>query len=244
MILEILKAYQANTMPATESKYVCKYCNKGFAKETTLVNHLCEKKRRYQQEKEKGVQWGFMSYLEFYRMTQSGKEKTYDDFVDSPYYTAFVKFGRYCQDIRCVNFVSFTNWLLKNNKKLDYWTSDKLYEEWLFAYLRTETVQDALERGINEINNYIEDNPALKNGIRDYFRYGNSNRICHHITTGRISPWLLFNCDSGVEFLSNLTEDQIALIIRWIDPDFWQSRFKYETGDQKWARQILTTAGL
>jgi hypothetical protein len=81
MILDILKAYQANTMPVTESKYVCKYCNKGFTKETTLVNHLCEKKRRYQQEKEKGVQWGFMSYLEFYKMTQSSKEKTYDDFV-------------------------------------------------------------------------------------------------------------------------------------------------------------------
>lgn len=244
MISDILQAYQQTNKGTDAPKFVCKFCNKGFAKESTLVNHVCERKRRYQQEKEKGVQWGLISYLEFYKMTQNTKPKNYDDFVDSPYYTAFVKFGRYCVDIRCINFVSFTNWLLKNNKKLDYWTSDKLYEEWLFNYLRTESVQDALERGINEISSYVEDHPDLKNGIQDYFRYGNNNRICYHISSGRISPWVVFNSNSGVEFLSGLTEDQVSMIIQWIDPEYWQSKFKHSTEDVAWAKKILTTAGL
>ena len=124
----------------------CQYCGKEFKKESTLASHLCEGKRRAQQEKEVGVQLGFKSYLRFYEVTQgSAKTKTYQDFSSSPYYLAFVKFGRYCVDIRAVNFSSFLDWLLKNNKRLDDWCKDKLYQEWLFSYLRKEPVADALE---------------------------------------------------------------------------------------------------
>jgi hypothetical protein len=244
MISDILKAYQGSGMPANNAKHTCKYCKRSFSKEITLQAHVCEKKRRYQQEKEKGVQWGFMAYLEFHRLTQNTKEKSYDDFAESPYYTSFVKFGRYCQSIRCINFISFTNWLLKNNKKLDYWVSDKLYEEWLLQYLRNENVQDALERSMKEITEYCEQQADLKNGYQDYFRYGNANRILHHISTGCVSPWLVYNCDSGVEFLGSLTEDQVAMIMPWINPDHWQLKFKHEPGDIGWARQILAAAGL
>ena len=78
--------------------YKCKYCEREFRKESTLAVHLCEQKRRYQEEKEVGVQIGLQSYLKFYTMTQgSAKLKTYADFATSPYYKAFVKFGR-CKD--------------------------------------------------------------------------------------------------------------------------------------------------
>lgn len=244
MISEILKAYQDTAMTATAPKYECKYCNSKFAKEKTLINHVCEPKRRYQQEKEKGVQFGLMAYHEFYRMTQSTKPRNYDDFVASPYYTSFVKFGRYCVDIRCINFMSFASWLLKNNKKIDRWCSDKLYDEWLFQYLRTESAQDALERSMKEAIDYAEETPELKNGYKDYFRYGNANRILHHISSGRISPWLVYNCNSGIDFLSNLTEDQVSMVIRWIDPDHWQAKFKDSPSDTKWVKGILVQAGL
>jgi hypothetical protein len=206
---------------------------------------MCEPKRRAQQEKEVGVQLGLRAYLRFYEITQgSAKLKTYDDFASSPYYNAFVKFGRYCVSIRCVNFVGFLDWLLKNNKKLDYWCSDKLYEEWLHGYMRIEQPQDALERALKEMQEYADDHPELKNGFNDYFRYGNSNRICHHIVTGRISPWIIFNCTTGIEFLENLTEDQISIIITWIDPEFWNKKFRDYMGDTEWTKDILQKAGL
>ena len=90
-----------------------------FRKESTLAAHLCEQKRRYQQERETGVQFGFRAYLQFYETTQgSARFKTYDDFVGSPYYKAFVKFGRYCVDVKAINPARLTEWLLKNNKKI------------------------------------------------------------------------------------------------------------------------------
>jgi hypothetical protein len=99
-----------------------------FRKESTLTAHLCETKRRWQQEKETGVQFGLRAYLQFYETTQgSAKLKSYEDFVNSSYYRAFVRYGRHLVSIRAINSVSFTAWLLKNNKKLDHWTKDTYY---------------------------------------------------------------------------------------------------------------------
>jgi hypothetical protein len=223
----------------------CRFCNKEFRRESTLTAHLCEQKRRYEQQNEIGVQWGLKAYLRFYEYTQgSAKLKTYEHFSSSPYYNAFVKFGRYCVDIRCINFISFTDWLLKNNKKLDFWCKDSLYDEWMLQYLKKEQPQDALERALKEMTNYAEANQSLKNGFTDYFRYGNSNRICHHIVTGRISPWVVFNCSTGVNFLDRLDETQVNIIIKYIDPDFWQKKFVDYMADSEWCKDILTKAGL
>ena len=225
--------------------YKCRYCDKEFRKESTLTAHLCEQKRRWQQERETGVQLGLRSYLRFYETTQgSAKLKSYEDFVTSPYYNAFVKYGRYLVAIRAINPTSFTDWLLKNNKKLDYWCKDSLYEEWMRDYIKREAVQDALERALKEMQEYADNHLELRNGFRDYFRFGQPNRICHHVSTGRISPWVIYNSTSGVEFLEGLNEGQLTLIMPWIDPEFWQHKFKDYLADTEWIKEALSIAGL
>jgi hypothetical protein len=207
--------------------------------------HLCETKRRWQQEREVGVQLGLKAYLRFYEITQgSARLKSYADFVSSPYYNAFVRFGRYSQSIRCINFSNYLEWLLKNNKKIDHWCSDRLYEEWLPGYLQKEAVQDALERALREMQDYADDNPDLKNGFTDYFRFGQPNRILFHITTGRISPWVVYNSTSGIAFLDRLSEEQVQIVLPWIDPDHWQRRFQDYMADTEWVKDILAKAGL
>ena len=227
----------------SSQSYKCRYCEKEFSKESTLSVHLCEPKRRWQQETETGVQFGLRSYLRFYETTQgSAQLKSYADFVASPYYNAFVKFGRYCVSIGAINFASFVDWLLKNNKKLDYWCKDTFYEEWMLEYLKKEAVQDALERALKEMEDYAGTSDLAN--FAHYFRYGNSNRICHHIATGRVSPWVVYNCDSGIEFLERLGEEHLAIILPYIDPDHWNLKFKDYMADVEWCKHILKAAGL
>ena len=225
--------------------YSCKYCKKEFKKESTLAAHLCEPKRRHQQQNETGVQLGFKAYLRFYELTQgSAKLKTYEDFVASPYYMAFVKFGRYLVAIRCINTGSFIDWLLKNNKKIDYWTKEAFYLEWMREYLKKENVKDALERALKEMQDLADEDSKLNGEFNNYFRQANANRICQHVANGRISPWIVFNCASGVEFLETLNEEQLSMIIEWIDPDYWQRKFKDYMADTEWTKHILKQAGL
>ena len=223
----------------------CRYCLREFVKESTLTSHVCEQKRRHQQQNEIGVQFGFKAYLRFYEITQgSAKSKSYEDFSASPYYLAFTKYGRHLVSIRAINTASFTDWLLKNNKKLDHWCKDSLYEEWLSEYIRKESPQDALERALKEMQEYADSHPELKNGFREYFRFGNGNRICHHIVSGRISPWIVFNCTTGVEFLDGLDAGQTQIVLPWLDPEFWQKKFVDYLADTEWVKDILSKAGL
>jgi hypothetical protein len=208
-----------------------------------LSVHLCEPKRRWQQETETGVQFGLRAYLRFYETTQgSARLKSYADFITSPYYNAFVRYGRHLVAIRAINSDSFTDWLLRQNKKIDYWCKDAFYEEWLLEYLKKEAPQDALERALKEMQDY-----ATGNSIADfshYFAYGNTNRICHHITTGRISPWVIYNCDTGVDYLESLDTEQMDIVMPWIDPDHWSRRFKDYVADVEWCKHVLKAAGL
>lgn len=223
----------------------CKYCNKPFVKESTLVAHLCELKRRWQQQNEPAVQIGFKSYLRFYEVTQgSSKLKTYQDFVNSQFYLAFVKFGRYATDIRAINIASFTDWLLKNNKKIDHWCKENVYTEWLTQYIKKEAVQDALERALKEMQDYADSEEKLAGNFNNYFRCGAGNRISKHISDGRISPWVIFNCSSGIEWLNRANQEQLQIIMPVIDPDFWQLKFRDYLADTEWCKEILKQAGL
>lgn len=225
----------------TLTKFLCQYCRKTFARESSLAVHACEQKKRRQQRDERGVELGFQAYLKFYESTQgSSRLKTYDDFCESSYYKAFVKFGRYCVNTRVINPTQFLLWLLRNNKKIDQWASDSVYTEYLIQYLPVEHINDALSRSIEFAITWAEQNSAQP---QDCLRYGNHNRLCHAINTGRISPWAIYNSESGQKFLSELVPTQLAMIWPYIDSDTWQKKFADYPADQAYAQDILSKAG-
>ena len=231
-----------STETQTQSEqHVCRYCNRAFKKPSTLSVHLCEPKRRQQQKNEKGVQIGLQAYLRFYEMTQgSARFKTYDDFASSPYYNAFVKFGQNCVMINAVNVRSFIEWLIRNNKKLDHWHKDSVYEEYLHHYLRIEPCTDALQRAIEYSIQWSE---KTGNPAQDVLRYGNANTVAYAVSTGRIGAWAIYNCESGQSYLENLNADQTQIVWQWIDPDYWQKKFQDYPADQAYAESILKQAG-
>ena len=222
-------------------KYTCQYCRKDFMKESSLAVHLCEPRRRRMEKDEAGVRLGFHSYIKFYELTQgSARLKTFDDFADSPYYKAFVKFGRYCVSVKAINPARFTEWVLKQNKKIDHWCKDSVYTEYLLDYLRVENVNDALARAMEFGIDWSEESG---NPPEDCLRYGNSNKIAYAVNTGRISPWVIYNSESGQKFLNELDPTQIAMVWPYIDADFWMKKFKDYPADQEYAKDILQKAG-
>ena len=202
---------------------------------------MCEPKRRQQEQNDTGVQLGLQAYIRFYEITQgSARLKTFNDFAGSSYYRAFVKFGRHCQSIRAINTPRFIEWVIRQNKKIDHWCRDSVYTEYLMQYLRAENVNDALARAMETAIAWSE---TTGNPDRDYLRYGNDNVLCYAVTTGRVSAWVLYNSESGQEFLGRVNPEQIAMMWPMIDADFWQRRFRDYAADTEYAREILRKAG-
>lgn len=229
------------TYMTTSEKIKCEFCEKEFRKESTLGLHVCEKKRRAMQKEEPGVQLGFQAYLRFYELAQgSSKNKTYQVFADSPYYNAFIKFGRHIRAIRAIAPARFVDYVLKNVKKIDHWCKDENYQNYLMQYLRSETVNDALERTIQTSVNWAEENNSTFNHM---FLYGNANKLCFLITQGRISPWAVYHSNSGQQFLGKLNEEHLAIIFDYVNPDVWNKTFKERFADVIWAKETLQQAG-
>jgi hypothetical protein len=221
--------------------FVCEYCKKEFVRESSIAVHMCEPKRRRNQKDEAGVRLGFQGFIRFYEMHQgSAKLKTYDDFCDSSYYNAFIKFGRYCVNTRVIAPARFMDWLLKQNKKIDRWCSDAIYTEYLIWYLPVEALDDALARAIEFGLDWAEKQSSQP---QDCLRYGNANAMCYAITSGRISPWIIYNSESGQKFLTELSTEQVQMIWPYIDSDVWQKKFNNYPADQEYAKDILAKAG-
>jgi len=220
--------------------YTCKYCKKTYKRESTLMKHMCEPKRRFQQKEEAGPRLGMQAYLKFYKlMHQSTKIRTFEDFSTSAYYSAFVKFGNYCVAINAVNPDRFADWVIKNNKKIDHWCRDAIYNEYLLEYLQKENPMDALKRTLEQSYKWAKEYDA---DSKDMLRHGNIFKMCHLITSGKISPWVLYTCESGQQLLGSLNEDQITFVWDFINPEIWQEKIKIYEEESNMLTDLLKEA--
>lgn len=222
-------------------KYGCEFCKREFLKENTVDRHICEQKRRWLDKDTQGSRLGFQAWLQFYTKNTTGrKNRTFEEFIKSAYYTAFVKFGTYCVNIKAINVSRFIDWLLRDQVKIDGWCKDSVYDKYLCEYLRVEDPMDAIARSIET----TIDLAAPENiQLNDVLRYGNKNKICYAITSGKISPWMLYQSDSGTAFLDSLTEDHVGTIISYINPEQWAIKFKRDTESTAQVKKLLKDAG-
>lgn len=219
-----------------EQPFTCVHCGKSFMKEKTLVAHMCEQKRRALQKDEKRVQAGFMVYNRFYELTQNAKKpKTYENFCNSAYYNAFVKFGSFINNVNPIYPNKFIDYVIKSGVKLDHWCRDELYEQYLFEMLKTEPVEAAVQRTLQTMMEWADEHNA---DFAHYFDYASLNRAVRDMLNGRISPWLILNSESGKSMISKMSDEQLVMIAPVFDVKFWWSRIKQNPADTALVREI------
>jgi hypothetical protein len=188
-----------------------------------------------------GNRIGFQAWMRFYtKNSPNTKKRTYIDFIKSSYYTAFVKFGNYCVDVNAINISRYVDWLLKNQISIDSWNTDTSYTKFIISHLKDEDPLDAIARSIETTIGLAE---TEKIQTKDCLRYGNKNRVCYAITAGKISPWMLYQSESGKEFLDKLDESQVKLIMDYIQPEQWAIKFKRDKNIVPQVQELLAAGG-
>lgn len=226
-----------------ESKTIhkCDFCEHTFTSEKIFMKHSCRLKLRWNQRDLAPNRLGFQCWLAFYKKTHiSHKNNSVQDFIRSPYFNAFVKFGLYCVDTKVINPMAYVDWLLASNVKIDYWNKDTNYTKFLVEYLRLEDPYDSIARSVEETANLLEEQTP---NTKDFFRLVSPYKICQSVTKGKISPWVLYQSDSGIQFLSTLTEDNVKIIIDYIDPEKWNAKFLRDPKQTKQIKQLLKDVG-
>jgi hypothetical protein len=229
-------------LSVNKKPYVCQYCCHGYTKESTLVTHVCEQKRRHLQKQDKAVVIGYDAFNRFFKLSQNIKgDKTYDDFAKSPYYNAFVKFGSYVSNVNPLYPSQYINWVIRSGVKLDHWCRDALYEKYVVDLIKTEPVETALQRSIEHMESWAAANNSQWS---HYFKYVSTSRATFDIKDGKISAWLILNSPSGKQLLASLDDQQLASVSAMIDPIFWVDKFKKQKQDVELVKQVVKEAGL
>jgi hypothetical protein len=220
--------------------YKCEHCGKLFAKEKTLVVHICEQKRRHLSKDEKHVKMGLMTFQRFYELTQKSKQpKTFDEFASSSFYTAFVKFGSFMVNTAPIYPERFIDFVIKSGVKLDHWCRDELYDKYISELIKIEPADGAIQRSIQTMVEWGDKNSSP---WEHYFAYVNLNRATHDIKEGLISPWLLLNAKSGKEMLKRMNDEQLEIVGPVIDPQFWMRKFKSLPADTELVKEVIKEA--
>lgn len=223
-------------------EFQCKFCHTKFHKEETLSVHMCVKKRRQMEIDTPASRFGFRTFQRFYDLTMvTKKPKTTQEFIDSPYYIDFVKFGNHIANLKPLYPEKFIDFVIKNGVKLKDWCKDFVYDMYTEDLIKKEPADAATERTISEI---IIWSAANKAPFDQFFNRISANEASYMIRTGKISPWVLYLSETGGILLDSFNEDHAKMIGNIIDPGFWMKKFKNMTEDVSFIRDTLAQSGL
>lgn len=235
------KSPKAEAVTEDES-FTCGYCKRSFQLERVFAKHMCAQKQRFLDRDEKHVKLGFWIFERFYAIQyRYQKPRTYDHFVKSQFYTAFVKFARYLLDINAVHPQQFVEFVIVNQVHIDKWQSPVVYETYLRELNKKETPDAALERNFLLMHQW-----ALENDEEwtDFFRKVPPPLAVLWIRSGRISPWVIYTASSAADLFARLSEEQMKLIQQALDPSFWETKLKQNADDVAAIRTTLQEAGI
>ena len=220
-----------------DKPFKCQFCNQGFTSEKTIISHLCEKKRRFNAKDDQHVRIGYNTYVRFFELIQKSKvTKTYQEFINSDLYSAFVKFGSFINNVSPLYPTQYIDWILKSGIKIDQWCTEEYYYQYVLDLIQRETSDTALKRTINTMFDWAEQNNKLWS---DYFTTATTQRIVYDIRDGKISPWLILNCNSGISMMNRLNDEQLSLVYKIMDPSFWTRKFKTYSTDVTTIKHIV-----
>lgn len=224
----------------------CEFCNRGFAEEKNLINHSCEKKRRWFNREEPSSRLAFMAWARFYELNgnlvkNGNKKRSFKEFMDSKYYSAFIKFARQIIELNALEPAKFIDYVIKNNLPLDKWAHDSVYEAYVSDLIKNEAPESALARTIELMQQWSQQSGEQ---WQDFFRRISPIQAAAWIKNGRISPWVLYNADSVEVLFDRCGPEQLQIIQASAKVPQWKIRFNNNKESAEWIRTTLRQAGI
>jgi hypothetical protein len=219
----------------------CDFCKKEFKRETTLDAHLCEGRRRFLDRNTVTTKLALYAFQQFYLSLKTSNElKTWEEFANSSFYIAFIKFARYMIETKCINSQEYIKFVIKHNYKIDQWITDFVYERFLVEWIKNEPIWDSIRRNIETLTEWAE---TTNNNLNEYFQKAPDVRIFSDISKAKVTSWLLFGSGAGVTWLDSLEPVQLQVIYKFIDPEIWNIKMNIEP-DFESAKTMLVELGL
>ena len=210
------------TVKEETHKVKCPYCNANFAKEKTLITHMCKKKERYLNKNTRETLLAFEMWSRFRERMQLkvGKNSIpMEVFLESHEFEAFYKFAAYSLETKLIEPLRFIDNALSTGLSIDIWTTNQERKKWIIQYLKSENATAAVERSILTITKWSE---YTGNDWKTFFYNASSARFIQLVCNGDISPWFIYCSSTYEEILNRLSDSEFMEIYEFIDPAIWK----------------------
>jgi hypothetical protein len=211
-----------------------------FKTEKGLIAHACEPRNRHLQRDDKHVTLGFMAYQRYFERINK-KPPAYESFCKNKLYTDFIKFGRHLIELNAINTRGFIDFLLHVEAKVHTWTSPALYQTYIRELTKNETPMEALNRSLTLMQRWADDHDLT---LQDFFASVATPQAVLLITNGRLSPWMLFIASGAHDLMQRMNAEQLAIIERSIDPEFWRLKIERHQAEVAIIRDVLIEQGI
>ena len=133
------------------------------------------------------------------------------------------------------------DFVVTSGVKLDHWCREELYYKYVLDLIKKEPAEVAIQRSIQTMMNWADANDSQ---WQHYFKYVSLNRAVYDVKDGKISPWILLNCQTGRDMLSRLNDEQLGIVFEVMDPDYWKSRFRKHAIDLTLVAEVVKEGNL
>lgn len=227
-----------------KKEHKCDLCKKTYKSELFFLKHKCVPKERLAKMEDAESRIAFLAYLNLYNSNTALKrkiDKTHEDFVKSHYYNYLYNFGKYVVRIGMYDVYDYITFLIKNRVNVEKWCDDNLYHMYIAYILINETPDKAIEKTFKTMKSW-----SIECEIPwyEYFNQANPFKVISSLKNGKISPWVIYNTESGKNFIKRLDKKQLKELFSIIDPDKWYKKFNKYESDIDTIVKILKNAGL
>jgi len=203
---------------------------------------MCIKKRRHLDKDNVASRMGLELFRRFFELNTAQKNsKSIEEFIDSKYYTAFIKFARRLMDLRPVDQARFVDYVFRNGIKDRDWCKDKVYEAYIVDLLAKEPAVRGVERSIQTMDEWGK---KYDEEFNTFFILVSPSEATHLVKMGKISPWVLYLAETADYLWDRLSDEQANIISSVIDPKIWMARFQLKKDDCTFVREVLGEAHL
>lgn len=227
-------------------EYKCRFCDKTFKRENTLMSHKCIKRDRYNERESRHMREAYRLYIMFmdaYKLSMKKNEEPLMQFIKSRYFNDFYDFASYILSNDILNKENFIKYIFTSGLSVYEWRTHKTLETWVIKCIRDEHPRRAITRSINAL---IEWEKITENEWHTFFENVSTERAIMWIETGKISPWLIYLAPkSSVSLLiQRFSDSEIEYLTKYLDLNYFQIlqiRYKEDVEDIK---NLLIEAGI
>lgn len=202
--------------------FKCQYCGDKFKKETTLIKHLCENRKKVLLLESNIGKSAYISYQNWRNLNHFFYCDK-DTFLNSKYFKSFINFVEFCKENSIPEKNGFIKMMVEKKIQPSLWINDLYYEMYISEFDNLYSPMRQVEMSL-EVLYRLSD--LLECKIHDIFSNIKIIELLKMIHAKKLSPWLLLLMKSFQHHIKyNITEEEQILLSTIINSNEWKQKF-------------------